>query len=438
MSTLLILLPTPLSPAAGTQDYEFWFSPDAQAPARTGGRGERASLSAMPKADRVIALIGDAAISWHTVRLPLALKGPKLRSALSGVLEEQLLDDPERLHLAIMDVDAPAKQALAAARAARAARLDAPPTEIPGHQDTQLDDGEHPSRWVAAIARDPLRSHLEAFQAAGLLLESLLPLSWPGELLGGHVDQGSDGQPRLRAWTPSGIASFPMHSTGVRTWLGESWWEQAKLTASPVVSAEAERWLGRPVEVVNDTERAWAARLAPINLLQFDLTPRQRGWQRVYRAWHVMQTPDWRPFRWGVIGLVVVQIIGLNVMAFQQRRAVNARHVEQETLLRQSFPQVRTIRDAPAQMQRETETARARAGQVGPGDLEDLLAAVARAMPPGQPPLQGLRYESNRLLLTGLPGPIRDQMRDRLGQNPNLRVSDEGDALQLSLRPTTR
>jgi len=422
MSTLLILLPDAPSPATGTQDYEFWFSPDAQAPARAGGRGERAPLAALPKADRVIALIGDAAVSWHTVRLPQALKGPKLRSALSGVLEEQLLDDPERVHLAIMDAD----------------------KGLPGlpgdedNQETRLEDGENPPRWVAAIARDPLRAHLEAIQSAGLLLESLLPLSWPDGGLGGHVDQGADGQPRLRAWSPPGIATFPMTSAGVRTWLGESWWTQAKVSATPVVSAEAERLLGRPVEVLNETERAWAALRAPINLLQFEFTPRQRGWQRLYRAWQVVQGPEWRPFRWGVVGLVAVQILGVNVMAWQQRRAVDLRHAEQEQLLRQTFPQIRTVRDAPAQMQRETELSRARAGQVGPGDLEDLLAAVARAMPAGQPPLQGLRFESNRLLLTGLPAPIREQVRDRLFENPTLRVSDEGDSLQLSLRPSTR
>ncbi|WAC73285.1 type II secretion system protein GspL [Roseateles sp. SL47] len=422
MSTLLILLPEAPPAATGTQDYEFWFSPDAQAPARAGGRGERAPLATMPKADRVIALLADAAVSWHTVRLPLALRGPKLRSALSGTLEEQLLDDPERLHLAVMD----ASKGLPGL------------AEDVDHPETRLEDGENPPRWVAAVAREPLRAHLDAIQAAGLLLEAVFPLSWPDGSLGGHVDQGSDGQARLRAWSPPGIATFPMTSAGVRTWLGDSWWTLAKVSATPVVSAEAERLLGRPVEVLNDTERAWAALRSPINLLQFELTPRQRGWQRLYRSWQIMQGPEWRPFRWGVIALVVVQVIGLNAMAWQQRRAVDSRRAEQEQLLRQAFPQIRTVRDAPAQMQRETDLARARAGQIGPGDLEDLLAAVARAMPPGQPPLQGLRYESNRLLLTGLPAPVREQVRDRLFQNPALRVSDEGDSLQLSLRPTTR
>lgn len=168
MSTLLILLPDAPPAATGTQDYEFWFSPDAQAPARAGGRGERAPLDAMPKADRVMALLSDAAVSWHTVRLPLALRGPKLRSALSGVLEESLLEDPERLHLAVMDVD----------------------KGLPGlaedvdHPETRLEDGENPPRWVAAVARDTLKAHLQAIQNAGLLLEAVFPAVMAGRPAG--------------------------------------------------------------------------------------------------------------------------------------------------------------------------------------------------------------------------------------------------------------
>ncbi|MET0209342.1 MAG: GspL/Epsl periplasmic domain-containing protein, partial [Burkholderiaceae bacterium] len=132
------------------------------------------------------------------------------------------------------------------------------------------------------------------------------------------------------------------------------------------------------------------------------------------------------------------QVIGLNVMAWQQGRAVDARREEQTQILKQSFPQVRVVRDAPAQMNRETDALRASAGQVGPGDLEDLLAAAARALPAGQPPLSGLRYESNRLQIAGLAPPMRAAMRDRLNQEPGLRVTDEGDVLQLSLRPASR
>ncbi|OWQ83534.1 hypothetical protein CDN99_25710 [Roseateles aquatilis] len=404
MSTLLILLPAPLQ-GPGTPDYEYWFSNDAQAPAHAPGHGERAPLSALPRADRVMALIGDDQLSWLPARLP-KVKGAKLRGAVVGVMEEQLLEDPERLHLAL---------------------LEHPSTEENG-----------PTHWVAVTAREPLRAHLQAFEAAGLHVDALLPLSWPRAAAGGHVSAGADGRARLRAWHGDGVATLPLDSGGLRQWLGEDWLANAAVSASPVAAADAEQALGRPVQVLSDTERAWAARQTPINLLQFDLTPSQRGWQRVQHAWQTLQSPTWRPFRWGVVGLVLVQVVGLNAMAWQQGRAVDARKAEQEALLRQSFPQVRVIRDARAQMVRETEALRGGAGQVGPGDLEDLLAAVARAWPPGEAPLPGLRYEQNRLQLSGLTPPQRAQLRERLGQDTTLRVADEGDALQLSLRPETR
>lgn len=407
MSTLVILLPAnPPQSGDAPHDYEYWFSTDAQAPAHARGHGRRAALAAMPPADRVMLLLGDDQVSWLPAQLP-KIKGAKLRGAIVGVMEDHLLEDPERLHLATM--------------------------ESAGTEGR--------SHWIAVTAREPLRAHLQAMEDAGLLVESLLPMSWPQAAdgaEGGYVYAGPDDRARLRVSRADGVATFPLDSGGLRGWLGEDWWANAPVTASPAASAVAEQWLGRKVQVLNDTERAWAAREAPVNLLQFDLAPRRRGWQRVHQAWQTLQSPAWRPFRWGVVGLIAVQVIGLNAMAWQQGRAIDARKAEQEALLRQAFPQVRVVRDARAQMLRETEALRGGAGQVGPGDLEDLLGAVARVWPPGEPPLPNIRFEQGRLQLAGLTPPQRSQLRERLGQDPALRVAEDGDTLQLSLRPDNR
>ncbi|WP_431260532.1 type II secretion system protein GspL [Roseateles chitinivorans] len=145
MSTLLILLPaSPPQNGAAPHDYEFWFSHDAQAPAHARGHGQRAPLDAMPHADRVVLLLGDDQVSWLPAQLP-KIKGAKLRSAIVGVMEDHLLEDPERLHLALME--------------------------------SRDIDGQ--SHWIAVTAREPLRTHLQAMEAAGLMVESLRPLSWP-------------------------------------------------------------------------------------------------------------------------------------------------------------------------------------------------------------------------------------------------------------------
>ena len=71
----------------------------------------------------------------------------------------------------------------------------------------------------------------------------------------------------------------------------------------------------------------------------------------------------------------------------------------QQALLKSADPQVRAVLDAPLQMQRETATLRARAGQAGEADLEAALAAAAQAWPQGVPPAQSLRFEPGRLVL---------------------------------------
>jgi general secretion pathway protein L len=77
---------------------------------------------------------------------------------------------------------------------------------------------------------------------------------------------------------------------------------------------------------------------------------------------------------------------------------------------------VRTVVDAPLQMQRETERLRTAAGRAGDGDLESLLGAAANAWPDGQGPVQTLRFEPGSLTLAapGFGEPQLAQLRERL------------------------
>jgi general secretion pathway protein L len=65
-------------------------------------------------------------------------------------------------------------------------------------------------------------------------------------------------------------------------------------------------------------------------------------------------------------------------------------------LLQQAHPQVRVVLDAPVQMQRETDTLRAQAGEPGASDLESLMALVATAWP-REMPSASLRYDGQAL-----------------------------------------
>ena len=102
-----------------------------------------------------------------------------------------------------------------------------------------------------------------------------------------------------------------------------------------------------------------------------------------------------------VVGaLLVLQIAGLNAWAWRLDQAVLDKRQAMTRLLQSTHPQVRSVLDAPLQMQRETEQLRASAGKAGPADLEPLLAVAAGAWPAGLPPVQALRFEPGKLSLT--------------------------------------
>jgi general secretion pathway protein L len=101
--------------------------------------------------------------------------------------------------------------------------------------------------------------------------------------------------------------------------------------------------------------------------------------------------------RYGLIALALMHVAGLNLWAWYQQRQVEVKRAAMTQLLRVTHPQLRTVLDAPVQMQRETDALRAAAGKAGESDLEPLLGVAAAAWPEGQPALQTLRFDNGRL-----------------------------------------
>jgi general secretion pathway protein L len=105
--------------------------------------------------------------------------------------------------------------------------------------------------------------------------------------------------------------------------------------------------------------------------------------------------------RIGAVAFVVVMLLGLNLWAFSQRRAIDDRRLSLQTTVRQSFPRVSELdvqRDAAAVMQRETQALRTLAGKPGDADFEPMLQAAASAWPQDRP-VENLRYEPGKLSL---------------------------------------
>src|SRR5690606_20279255 len=98
--------------------------------------------------------------------------------------------------------------------------------------------------------------------------------------------------------------------------------------ADPLVTELAERALGRPFDPVPPAQWLLRAGQTEWNLAQFDLSlssGARRG-QRWRRAWRQFRSaPQWRAARWGLVALLVAQLFGLNMAAWQERQSLQAK-----------------------------------------------------------------------------------------------------------------
>lgn len=372
--------PDTARPAAG-EGLRYVLSPDGLQVASHG----RAAAAILPKADSVVAVVADSDLSWQRITLPKA-PAARLRAALGGMLEEHLLEDDEDLHFAL----------------------------APRPVATQ-------PVWVAVMNKAWLRAELDALERAGLSIERVVPSSWPGDSPQGHFFEdatqaaGSD-RILLSYADANGQANVRLDGTLARALLPQMRAQATRWTATPAVAAQAERWLGENVNVLTEDERALQCARSLWNLRQFDLAPRHRGTRALRDAARQFLSPAWRPVRAGLAALALVQLAGLNAWAWHQRQGISAMQQSQDALLRSTYPQVRAVLDAPAQMQRQTELLRAAAGRAGDNDLETLLGVAAAAWPDGLGPIQTLRFEPGRLTLAA--GALSEAqaalLRDRL------------------------
>jgi general secretion pathway protein L len=385
MSVLVILIPprprlasrSSAEPVRPPAEFEHVFSADG----RSVGAVGRSSAAALPAADSLVAVLADADVGWHRVKIPKAPPA-RQRAALAGLMEEALLDDEEAVHFAL------------------------PPQAA----------GPEPA-WVAVVNKPWLAATLAELEAAGRVVERVVPACAPGGEARGHffLDDPAAGAPSLSLAHADGAVVLRVGGSLARALLPADP-AAVRWTATPAAAAAAERWLDARVEVLGEPERALESARSPWNLRQFDLLPRHRGMKALREAARRLLSPEWRPVRVGAAVLVVVQLLGLNLWAWRQQQAIGEKRAAMAALLRSAHPGVRAVLDPPAQMKRETERLRVAAGRAGDGDLEVLLGAAAAAWPDGQGPVQTLRFEGGRLTLaaTGWGEPQVAQFRERL------------------------
>jgi general secretion pathway protein L len=348
-----------------SREFSYALSADGSAVSAQG----RCAPALLPKADSVIAVLADCDVSWHRITLPKA-PAARLRAALVGVLEEALLDDEEVVHLAV----------------------------APGASAGQ-------ATWVAAVRKPWLMAELAALESANLTVERVVPSSWPDDPASAHFFEADEGAGArsdnlMLAWSDvHGVSCMRLEGGLARTHLPSDPQTPLRASATPAVAAAAERWLGAPVAVLPAAQRALIAARSLWNLRQFDLAARHRGARALTDIWRNFMSASWRPVRAGVIALVALQLIGLNLWAWQLRGESARRQQAMAALLRSTYPNASGALAPEVEMERQTSVLRSSAGRPGASDFEPMLQAAADAWPDGVAPVETLRFEPGKLTL---------------------------------------
>ena len=370
MSTLIILLAAQPRLAAPTTaghvapaEFDYVLSVDGTRVTEHG----RAAPAALPRAALVVAVLRPSDVAFQRVAIPKA-PAARMRAALTGVMEEGLLEDEDDVHLALA------------------------PDAKPG--------GEH---WTAVVNKPWLRTQLAALDAGNVALDRAVPSWWPDQGVAGHTfREGGPDEPAQLAWRDdAGVLCVPLTSPVSRALLSALPEDTVvRWTATPETALDASEFVGMPVASVTDEEQGLRAARSGWNLLQFDLAPQRRGVKLVRDvAARFAFDPAWRVTRIGLLALIAVTLLGLNIRAFQESHRIAQKKAALTAAMAEAFPNVKSIYDPAAQAQREIDTLRAAAGRPGDGDIETLLQAAESAWPQSHSPIDGLKFEPGHLTL---------------------------------------
>lgn len=266
-----------------------------------------APLALLPRAGEVVAVVPARMLSWHQIVLPRVNRA-RLRQALDGLLEERLLDDPRSLHFAL------------APGAAAGDKV-----------------------WVVACNQAWLLTALQAFESHGLRVARVVPACAPlpaGSAAILHA-VGSTDNPWLVRCADDGVQTLPL-GPGTQTVLNLSGYA-VLAAAEPAVAALAEQLLDGQVRVQHIAQGLVDAARSDWDMAQFELTSTSgtRAARRVAQVWAQWSaSAAWRSGRWGLAMLLLAHLLGLNVWAWKERSALQAKRAEVSSLLTQTFPKI--------------------------------------------------------------------------------------------------
>jgi general secretion pathway protein L len=175
--------------------------------------------------------------------------------------------------------------------------------------------------------------------------------------------------------------------------------------SEPSVAEHANRWNEQPAQLQTAQQRWLQAASSEWNMAQGEWAQnsRLRGQRWLQHAWRSLwHGPEWHSVRRGFLALVVVQLVGLNAWGWREQNALSQQQAALTQILKDSFPNVRVVVDAPLQMRRELQALQQGAGLPQSADLDAMLQAVSAHWPNNTPPAK-IDYRLGELRLTDVP-----------------------------------
>jgi general secretion pathway protein L len=235
---------------------------------------------------------------------------------------------------------------------------------------------------VAACDKAWLSAAIQVCDAAGCRITQVVPEFWP-QTEPQIIVTGVPEEAWITRADDQGVMTVPLRegdTSSISNALLAGFPATTPVLAEPAVIALAEASLQHKIELRQQSTGLLQSAGSLWELAQFDqsLSGDSQGVKSLIRRWESFwQSPAWRPARWGLVALLLANVLGLNVWAWQQKSSLAAKRSQLDNLLTQSFPSVKVIQDAPKQMSREMALLRQATGATGIQNFESMISAFS-------------------------------------------------------------
>jgi len=360
---------------ASKHEYLFVVCNDSRTVLQSG----QATLELLPKTDVTVLVAPIQALSWHQIALPKVPKA-QIRAVVDGQLEELLLDDAGMCAIALS------------------------PNVQFGNVGIKS--------WVATCNKAWLSKSISIFETAGHRVIQVAPALAPDQS-GAEpciYVTGTTDEAYFTALSSKGILTVPVskHTQTLAPNLSNSLKlfipNNAIVLSEPAVASLAETMWGRPVQIRQQSVGLIESADTNWELAQFDLklSGDGDGIKRLRRHWFTFwKNAAWRPARWGLIGILLANITGLNAWSWKQKSDLENKQTLLTEQLTQTFPQIKVVVDPMLQMSKEINTLRQSTGTASSQSFESVLTALSQNTKTNTPPAM-IEYKANKTILTGL------------------------------------